>query len=68
MAMQYTPTTPFERVGGEQGVKDLVRAFYDRVLVDPELAPFFEDSAIERLLAMQSEFFAAALGGPVKYS
>jgi len=67
IAMQ-TQTTLFERIGGEQGVKSLVRAFYDRVLVDPELAPFFEDSPIERLFAMQYEFFAAALGGPVAYS
>src|SRR4051794_2366677 len=58
----------FDRVGGEQGVRNLVRSFYDRVLRDPELAPFFEDASIDRLYAMQYEFFAAALGGPVKYS
>ena len=60
--------TLFDRVGGEEGVKNLVRSFYDRVLKDPELAPFFEDASIERLHRMQSEFFAAALGGPVTYS
>ncbi len=56
----------FDRVGGEQGVRNLVRSFYDRVLRDPELAPFFEDASIDRLYSMQYEFFAAALGGPVK--
>jgi hemoglobin len=60
--------TLYDRVGGEQGVKNLVRAFYDRVLKDPELASFFEDASIDRLYRMQSEFFAAALGGPVAYS
>jgi hemoglobin len=60
--------TLFDRVGGEQGVKNLVRSFYDRVLRDPELAPFFEDASIERLYSMQYEFFAAALDGPVNYS
>jgi hemoglobin len=60
--------TLFDRVGGEQGVKNLVRSFYDRVLKDPELAPFFENASIDRLFAMQYEFFAAALGGPVNYS
>jgi hemoglobin len=60
--------TLFVRVGGEQGVKNLVRSFYDRVLKDPELAPFFESASIDRLYAMQYEFFAAALDGPVKYS
>jgi hemoglobin len=60
--------TLFDRVGGEQGVRNLVRAFYDRVLKDSELAPFFEDASIDRLYRMQYEFFAAALGGPVTYS
>ena len=49
-------------------MKNLVRAFYDRVLIDPELAPFFEDASMDRLLSMQYEFFAAALNGPVTYS
>ncbi len=60
--------TLFDRIGGEQGVKNLVRSFYDRVLKDPELAMFFENASIDRLYAMQYEFFAAALDGPVKYS
>lgn len=63
-----TQLSLFQRVGGEQGVKNLVRSFYDRVLKEPELAPFFEDASIDRLFAMQYEFFAAALGGPVHYS
>lgn len=60
--------TLFDRVGGEQGVKNLVRSFYDRVLKDPELATFFEGASIDRLYKMQYEFFAAALDGPVTYS
>lgn len=60
--------TLFDRVGGDQGVKNLVRSFYDRVLKDPELAHFFEDASTDRLYRMQYEFFAAALGGPVTYS
>jgi hemoglobin len=60
--------TLFDRIGGEQGVKNLVRSFYDRVLKDQELAPFFEDASIERLYRMQYEFFAAALDGPANYS
>ena len=60
--------TLFDRVGGEQGVKNLVRSFYDRVMRDEELAPFFEGASIEHLYGMQYEFFAAALGGTVGYS
>ena len=50
--------TLFERAVGEQGVRDLLRSFYDRVLNDSELAPFFENASIEGLFAMQHEFFA----------
>jgi len=60
--------TLYDRVGGEQGVKNLVRSFYDRVLRDPELADFFEGASIDHLFTMQAEFFAAALDGPVTYS
>jgi hemoglobin len=63
-----TPLNLFARIGGEQGVKNLVHSFYDRVLKDPELAPFFENANLERLYTMQYEFFAAALGGPAGYS
>lgn len=62
------PPTLYEKLGGESGIKSLVTSFYARVLADPELAPFFGSTAIERLHAMQGEFFALALGGPVSYS
>ena len=57
----------FERVGGLAGIEALVDDFYQRILGDPELAPFFENSPIERLRRMQTEFFSAALGGPMVY-
>lgn len=60
--------TLFERVGGEAAVRSLVDAFYTRVMDDPFLAPFFAATSMERLRAMQLEFFSAALGGPVQYS
>lgn len=46
----------------------LIDAFYIRVLADPLLAGFFRDTPLERLRAMQKEFFAMALGGPVTYT
>lgn len=58
----------YERIGGEATVERLVDAFYDRVLADPELNPFFEHARIENLRSMQREFFAAALDGPVMRS
>ena len=58
----------YDRLGGDPGIESLVVAFYVRVLADPELAPFFRNTSIDKLHAMQHEFFAMALGGPVSYS
>jgi methyl-accepting chemotaxis protein len=44
-----------------------VEEFYDRVLADPELAPFFAQTNMAWLRKRQVQFFAQALGGPVKY-
>lgn len=61
-------STLYNRLGGDAGIESLVIAFYVRVLADPELAPFFRDTEIEKLHVMQREFFSMALGGPVSYS
>lgn len=58
----------FEKMGGVEGVQKLVEVFYDRVLADKELGPFFENVRMEKLLRMQTEFFSAALGGPGIYT
>lgn len=65
--MSITPTL-YERLGGESAINALVVSFYVRVMKDPELAPFFRNTSIEKLHAMQREFFAMALGGPIAYS
>ena len=58
----------YQKAGGEEGLATLVEAFYQRVLGDESLAPFFKNSSMENLRHMQREFFAMALGGPVSYS
>lgn len=65
--MNSTPTL-YERLGGEAGVEALVIAFYTKVLADSELAPFFRHTALEKLHAMQKDFFTMALGGPEEYT
>lgn len=57
----------YQRIGGAPAIDRLVVDFYNRVLADGELAPFFEQSDIEALRRMQREFFSAALGGPLRY-
>ena len=60
--------TLYKRVGGEQTISELIHEFYDRVLADPELKPFFENVSMGKLRRMQREFFSAALDGPITYS
>lgn len=58
----------FEQLGGIEGVAQMVEHFYQRVLDDAELAPFFAHVDMARLKNMQYEFIVSALGGPVQYS
>lgn len=54
----------YEKIGGEPTIEKLVTAFYQHVLADAELGPFFKDSSVEKLQRMQQAFFTVALGGP----
>ena len=58
----------FDKIGGEEGVERLVGEFYQRVVSDPELGPFFQRAPIDHLKKMQKEFFSEALGGPLFYT
>jgi hemoglobin len=66
--MSNNHRTLFERIGGEQVVAELIPEFYDRILTDPELKPFFKYTDRGKLQRMQSEFFSAALDGPITYT
>jgi hemoglobin len=43
-------------------------AFYDKVLDSDELAPFFEDVDMRRLIDHQTKFIAFLMGGPASYT
>lgn len=66
--MTNTNPTLYDRIGGADGIVRLVSKFYNLVLSDPELAPFFQHTPVDRLLNMQQEFFSAALDGPIRYT
>lgn len=57
----------YESIGGEEALVTVVDDFYERVLADPQLAPFFAGANMNALKGKQVEFFAAALGGPSAY-
>ncbi|MDN4594005.1 group I truncated hemoglobin [Polycladomyces subterraneus] len=61
-------TTLFERLGGEEGIIAIVRTFYDRVLNDPLLQPFFRHTDMKHQRRHQTQFLIYATGGAPRYT
>jgi hemoglobin len=62
------PSSIYDRIGGHEAIEVVVEDFYVRVLADDQLAAFFAGTNMSRLKGKQTEFFAAALGGPDPYT
>ena len=60
-------TTPFERLGGREAVRELIEDFYRRVADDPELRPLFP-ADLEPGIEKQQLFMEQWLGGAPLYS
>lgn len=58
----------YERLGGESLLEPAVHIFYEKVLADPSLRPFFETVNMPEQLVKQKKFLAFAFGGPIAYS
>ncbi len=52
----------YDKVGGSGAIKELVQVFYDRVLADPRLAPFFPQTDMDGLRAKQVMFLIMLMG------
>ena len=59
--------TLYDRLGGRDGIRAVVDDFYDRLLDDEDLGPFFADADTERLRRTQTDFLCEAAGGPETY-
>jgi methyl-accepting chemotaxis protein len=57
----------FNRLGGMDTISTVVDRFYELVLEDSELSPFFESAKIAGLRRRLAQFLAQAAGGPSKY-
>ena len=66
--MNEAPLSLYDRIGGETMIANLIPAFYERVLADEVLSPFFSRVPLDKLHALQREFFAMATGGPIQYT
>jgi hemoglobin len=57
----------YERIGGGRAVSAVVDRFYELVLADPQLAPFFVELDINRLKRHQALLISQVTGGPADY-
>src|ERR1700754_3405482 len=58
----------YDDIRGSSAGAATVDDFYERVLADPNLGPYFEGVDVKRLRGHQRGFIAAAIGGPQLYA
>lgn len=64
--VQEFDNTLYKRLG-EEKIKNLVDAFYERVYQNPVLIPLFDANIIEEIKEKQFRFLTQFLGGPPRY-
>ena len=57
----------FDRLGGEGAVRSVVDRFYELVLIDPLLRPYFAGTDLAALRRHQALFLSQVAGGPTAY-
>lgn len=60
--------TPYEQIGGQEIISQLVEAFYPKVFNHPDLIPLFIDGDMNEIMNKQRMFLSQFLGGPALYS
>jgi hemoglobin len=61
-------TSLFEHYGGFAKISRVVSDFYERMLDSPNLASYFKDTNMRRLVDHQTKFIASLMGGPAEFS
>ena len=61
-------TTLYQRIGGEAAVNAAVDLFYRKVLSDPLVSQFFDNSDMDEQRGKQKAFLAMVFGGPNDYT
>jgi hemoglobin len=65
---ETAPASHYDRIGGANAVKAAVDLFYDKVLVDPELAGYFSDVDMVGQRRHLTLMLTTVLGGPDEYA
>ncbi len=61
-------STLYQRLGGKPAIDAAVDLFYNKVLKDEWLRPFFDGVDMERQRRQQEMFLTMAFGGPDQYT
>ncbi|MBO0829492.1 MAG: group 1 truncated hemoglobin [Streptosporangiales bacterium] len=64
---ERAPASDYDRVGGAPAIRAVVNRFYELVLGDDRLAPFFAGIDMSRLKRHQAQLISQVMGGPVDY-
>lgn len=57
----------YARLGGAAAIDAAVDRFYDKIMADPSLSPFFAGTDVKRQRAKQKAFLTYAFGGAPNY-
>lgn len=58
----------FERLGGDVALQAAVASFYEKVMGDPSLEPFFANVSMDIQIKKMIGFMRMAMGGPHDYT
>ncbi len=60
--------TLYEKYGGFSHISKVVMDFYDTLLDDDDIGPFFDNVDMAKMVDHQTKFIASLLGGPAAYT
>jgi hemoglobin len=66
--MSITTETIYDRIGGQAAVDAAVDIFYRKVLADPLISSYFEDTDMDAQRTKQKAFLTMVFGGPNSYT
>ena len=62
------PRSLYSSIGGFSTISKLVLSFYSKVLDSEQVAPYFADVDMKKLIDHQTKFICSLLGGPAHFT
>ena len=68
MSVSDVAPSHYERIGGAATIRIAVDRFYQLLVADADLAPYFVDVDLPKLKRHQVQLLSTVLGGPAEYA